>query len=99
MSRLLYVAYLDEVLSDLYCVEGSTLTDLVACEPESDAVIVSEVLTHAAYVYVVLTSALERHWVNVVLWVVDEGYALSILECLTHLSNGERSLCLHPNRL
>ena len=82
---LLHIAYLHEVLSNLDCVEGSALAYLVASEPEGVAVVVSKVLTDTAYVNIVLTCALERHWVNVVLRVVLECYARSSLQSLANI--------------
>ena len=82
---LLHIAYLDKVLCYLDSVEGSALAYLVASEPEGVAVVVSKVLTDTAYVNIVLTCALERHWVNVVLRVVLECYARSSLQSLANL--------------
>ena len=44
--HLLNIADLDEILTDLDGIEGSTLTDLVARKPEGETVLVAEVLAH-----------------------------------------------------
>ena len=77
-SRLFDVADLDEVFRYLYGVEGSALADLVAGEPEGDAVIVGEVFADAADVDIVFASGLEGHGVDVVLRVVDESDARGV---------------------
>ena len=90
---------LDEVFSDLDCVESCALADLVACEPKRDAVVVGEVLADAPYVDIVFASGLERHGVDVVLRVVDESDARSGYESLADLLDSEGSLGLDPDAL
>lgn len=63
-ALLLDVAYADEVLGNLYGVEGSAFLYLVADEPEGDAVGVGEVLADAAYEDVVAAFVEERHGVG-----------------------------------
>ena len=70
LRGLLHVADLDEVLTNLHSIQGCTLANLVATEPEGQAVLVRDILAHTTYEDVVLASSLQRHGVNEVSGVV-----------------------------
>ena len=55
---LFYIADLNQVLTNLYGIEGSTLANLVAREPEGESVLVAQVFAHTTHEDIVLTSRL-----------------------------------------
>ena len=98
-GRLLYVADLNQVLTDLYGIEGSTLANLVATEPEGQAVLVREVFAHATNEDVVLAGSLQRHGVHEVSGVVDQRTARSCSDSLLCLFDADGALGLYPHAL
>ena len=70
---LCFVAYnaclnlllLDYLLCYLYCVESCTLADLVAYTPESDTILISQVLTDTTYIHIVCSTQIQWHWIRV----------------------------------
>ena len=56
---LFYVSNFNQIFANLHGIQSSTLTDLVAREPESQAVFVAEVFAYATHVNVVFTGGLE----------------------------------------
>ncbi len=98
-ETLFYVTDFDEVFGDLYGVESRALADLVAGEPQCEAVVVGDVLANTTYKHVVLAGCFERHWVNEVCGIVNESAARSGGDCLLRLLYGDGLFGLNPYRL
>lgn len=77
--ELLLLAVGDEVLTNLDCVEGCALLDLVTAEPEGQAVVAAGILADAAHIDGILARAVDGHRVAIVARVVNDDDAGSQL--------------------
>jgi hypothetical protein len=93
---LLNIAYLYEILSNLNGIQGCTLTDLVAREPEGKTTVVAQVLTNTTYVDIILAGCLERHRISESRRIVLQRTSRSGGDSLLCLLNADRLLCLNP---
>ena len=62
--KLFHVSYLYQIFSYLNGIERSALAYLVAAEPECQSVLVGQVFSYTANIYVVLACCVERHGIN-----------------------------------
>lgn len=58
---ILYVLYLDQILSDLYSIQCSTFFDLIANDPECQTVFICKVLADTSNVHRVFACKEQRH--------------------------------------
>ena len=86
------LGYLDRI-------EGSPLADLVAREPERATMVVGQVLADASHEDVILARRLQGHGIDIVLGIIDEGHARSLLEGVADLLYRERALGFEPDAL
>ena len=70
---LLHITNLNQILTNLNGIQGSTLTDLVARKPEGQSVLVRDILTNTTHIDIILTCCLKRHGVNEVSRIVDQS--------------------------
>ena len=64
ITYLLNISYLYQILCNLNGIQGCTLTDLVAREPEGKTTIIAEILADTTYVDIILACCLERHGIS-----------------------------------
>lgn len=86
-GRLAYVAGLYKVFGYLNSIKCCTFPYLVARKPEGIAVVVSQVFTNATDVNIVLSRAFQRHWIDIMLRVVNQSDARCRLQSLANLGN------------
>lgn len=79
------VAVRQEVLADLHGVECGSLFDLVAADPESQAVVAAGVDAYASDIDGVFAGAVERHGVGVEPGFVDDDDAWGEMERCSRL--------------
>ena len=80
-------------------IQRSTLADLVAREPEGQAVLVAEVLADTTHIDVILASSLQRHRVLQIGRVVNERTTRSSSDSLLSFLDADGLLSLNPNAL
>ena len=96
MPSLLNVAHLNQIFGYLYSVQGCTLTNLVAREPEGEATVVGQIFAHTAYVHVIFASCFQRHGVNQIGRIVFQCAARSSGNGFLSLFNADGVLGFNP---
>ena len=61
----------NEVLSDLYGVEGGAFLDLVADNPECESIVAAEVFADTSHIHGVLAGAVFGHGIDVGAWLIE----------------------------
>lgn len=95
----LQVTDAQEVFGNLHGVEGGSLLDLVAHEPESEAVGIGQIFADATHEDLVLTGEEERHGIFLGCRVVHQNEPLAAGDGLTRLFDADGRLGLYPHAL
>ena len=93
----LHVADFDEVFGNLNGVEGCALANLVADEPERQAVGVGEVFADATHIDGVFAGEEEGHAIFLLLGVVHQDEAFAFGNCLANVCHCQRFFRFDPD--
>ena len=85
-----------QIFGYLHCVEGCSLTNLVATEPEGHAMLIGKVFPYAPHEDVVLACCVERHRIDAVGRVVAQATARGGGYGCLHLFHAQGALGLYP---
>ena len=86
----------DEVLTNLYGVEGGTFLDLVTTQPEGQAIVAAGVDADSSHIDGILARTVDGHGIAVAARVVNDYYTGGELQGCTGFLGGDGFLALDP---